>query len=143
MFAPYPTRADRWLVVPALTSDDNLVYLSTGSPAMTETKETELKNIQVFENYRWRKYLHNLGLARFEKFRRYYGDWLCRTWRDQEQPELRLQGLHIYQKRQKTHKPGEEPLPVTAKRIWRHWCDKDKSDSIDKQIDLKLGIAAN
>ena len=51
---------------------------------MTETKETELKNIQVFENYRWRKYLHNLGLARFEKFRRYYGDWLCRTWRDQE-----------------------------------------------------------
>ena len=143
MFAPYPTRADRWLVVPALTSDDNLVYLSTGSPAMTETKETELKNIQVFENYRWRKYLHNLGLARFEKFRRYYGDWLCRTWRDEEQPELRLQGLHIYQKRQKTHQPGEQPLPVTAKRIWRHWCDKDKADSIDKQIDLKLGIATN
>ena len=110
---------------------------------MTETKETELKNIQVFENYRWRKYLHNLGLARFEKFRRYYGDWLCRTWRNQEQPELRLKGLHIYQKRQKTHQPGEGPLPVTAKRIWRHWCYKDEADKIDRQIDLKLGIAAN
>ena len=110
---------------------------------MTETKETELKNIQVFENFRWRKYLHNLGLTRFEKFRRYYGDWLCRTWRDHERPELRLQGLHIYQKRQKTHQPGEEPLQVTAKRIWRHWCDKDKSDNIDKQIDMKLGIGAN
>ncbi len=125
-----------------------MLRVSFGSSVRTgtdlpETVELSAENIEELVGQLRDRYLGLDGSFGKDVAFAINGDWLCRTWRDEEQPELRLQGLHIYQKKQKTHQPGEEPLPVTARRIWRHWCHKDKADNIDKQIDLKLGIGAN
>ena len=37
---------------------------------MSEQVETELKNIQVFDNYRWRKYLQRLASNRYKEYRK-------------------------------------------------------------------------
>ena len=141
MFAPYPRKRDSWLVVPALTTEGELLYLETGSPAMSEQVETELKNIQVFDNYRWRKYLQRLASKRHKEFRRYYGRWLCKNWRHPEHPEVGLAGLFIYNKTQVTPLPGEPENPVSARRIWRHWCAGYTEDQVNEQLSELLGLS--
>ena len=140
MFAPYPRKSDSWLVVPGLTTRGDLVYLETGSPAMSEQVETQLKNIQVFDNYRWRKYLQRLASKRHRKYRQYYARWLCENWRHPQNPEVGLAGLFIYSKTQVTPLPGEAENSVSAKRIWRHWCAGHTEEQVTAQLNQLLGL---
>jgi len=127
--------------VPALTTEGELVYLETGSPAMSEQVETELKNIQVFDNYRWRKYLQRLAGKRHKEYRRYYGRWLCKNWRHPQDPGLGLAGLFIYNKTQVTPLPGEPENPVSARRIWSHWCAGYTEEQVNEQLSQLLGLS--
>ena len=140
MFAPYPRKRDSWLVVPALSSDGELVYLRTGSAAMTEQVETELKDIQVFDNYRWRKYLQRLPTKRYKQYRSYYSRWLCENWRHPEKPDVGLAGLFIYHKKQVTPPPGQPENEVTASRVWRHWCAGYAKDDVTVRLSTLLGV---
>ena len=121
--------------------EGELVYLETGSPAMSEQVETELKNIQVFDNYRWRKYLQRLANKRHKKFRRYYGRWLCKNWRHPQHPDVGLAGLFIYNKTQVTPLLGEPENPVSARRIWRHWCAGHTEEQVTEQLSQLLGLS--
>jgi shikimate kinase len=142
MFAPYPRKRDSWLVVPGLTTEGDLVYLETGSPAMVEQVETQLKNVQVFENYRWRKYLQRLASKRYKKYRQYYGRWLCDNWRHPQDPNVGLAGLFIYNKIQVTPVPGQTENPVSAKRIWRHWCTGHTKEQVNARLTELLGLSS-
>ncbi len=140
MFAPYPRKRDSWLVVPGLTTQGELVYLETGSPAMSEQVETQLKNVQVFDNYRWRKYLQRLASNRHKQYRQYYARWLCENWRHPRIPDVGLAGLFIYNKTQVTPVPGAAESPVSARRIWRHWCAGHTEDQVTTQLEELLGL---
>jgi predicted DCC family thiol-disulfide oxidoreductase YuxK len=142
MFAPYPRKRDSWLVVPGLTTEGDLVYLETGSPAMVEQVETQLKNVQVFDNYRWRKYLQRLASKRYKKYRQYYGRWLCDNWRHPQDPNVGLAGLFIYNKIQVTPVPGQTENPVSAKRIWRHWCTGHTKEQVNARLTELLGLSS-
>ena len=140
MFAPYPRKRDSWLVVPGLTTQGELVYLETGSPAMSEQVETQLKNVQVFDNYRWRKYLQRLASNRHKQYREYYARWLCENWRHPRNADVGLAGLFIYNKTQVTPVPGVAENPVSARRIWRHWCAGHSEDQVTTQLEELLGL---
>ena len=140
MFSPYPRKRDSWIVVPGLTTQGELVYLETGSPAMSEQVETQLKNVQVFDNYRWRKYLQRLASNRHKKYRQYYASWLCENWRHPRNSDVGLAGLFIYNKTQVTPVPGAAENPVSARRIWRHWCAGHTEDQVTTQLEELLGL---
>ena len=141
MFAPYPRKKDSWLLVPGLTTQGELVYLETGSPAMSEKVETELKNIQVFDNYRWRKYLHRLIGKGYKNYRQHYGRWLCENWRHPQQPNVRLAGFFMYNKTQLTPLPGQPENLALARRVRRHACSGHAQDDVNAQLTQLLGLS--
>ena len=141
MFAPYPRKRDSWLLVPGLTTQGELVYLETGSPAMSEKVETELKNIQVFDNYRWRKYLHRLIGKGYKKYRQHYGRWLCENWRHPQQPDVGLAGFFMYNKTQHTPLPGaarkSSVSPARATSCLSGPCARRRKHTIDPIVDVE------
>ena len=108
---------------------------------MSEKVETELKNIQVFDNYRWRKYLHRLIGKGYKKYRQHYGRWLCENWRHPQQPDVGLAGFFMYNKTQHTPLPGQPENPVLARRVRRHACPGHAQEDVNTQLTQLLMLS--
>ncbi|MCI0655311.1 MAG: hypothetical protein L0Y39_12690, partial [Methylococcaceae bacterium] len=76
-----------------------------------------------FENFRWRKYLGRIQMKKFEKYRLYYGRYLCRKWNRNRDDPQKLNTFKIYAIVQRNLLDSKK-TPAEKVMIWNHHCFK-------------------
>lgn len=106
MFAPSPTREDGWYVIEGRLTDG-----STKVDAFREKKgisyEKPNSAADFYPNERWRKYMMNIWLKDYAKFRMPFAHYLCWNW-NRKNPDLdRLEQVSIFFMLETTPPPGQ------------------------------------
>ena len=113
-----PPKNDRWLVMPGKLADGSEVDLfsrNNGSPNFDKPK---LPSAQ-YPRFRWRKYMENILLPKFEDYLLRYGQFVCREW-DRTHPSNHLQTFEIVFVQETTTVNGPaSPVRITR---WMHYC---------------------
>jgi len=127
MFAPYPRKDDGWYVVDAKLFDGSRVDPMQGGTTPDFEKPDNVAG--TYKNSMWRKYLTNIWLRSYNKYRLHFGRYLCRIWNSrQEDPDRRIDTLEISYMLEMTPAPGQ-PVPLAKKEvIWRHYCFDKPAD---------------
>ncbi len=120
MFAAPPLVNDGWFVMEGVLMSGRRVDLWLGGREATYVKPTNVA--AVFGNPKWRPYLLRLGVARYAKYRGYFGDYLCRTWNKHHSGSERVNVIYINFMLEKTVPPGQPQTPATKELISRHYC---------------------
>lgn len=120
MFSPYPTLEDGWYVIPGVLRDDTVVNVYTGSTNVTYDKPNLAS--YSYQNQRWQKYLMNLWLKDYSKYRLGYGQYLCREWNKNNSYEKNLMTFKIiYMLEATDFNTLRETIPEPVV-IWEHQC---------------------
>jgi len=112
MFAPKPNYISGWFVAPADLADGSQVdLLKAGQPYSLKRPDVVAA---TFPNSRWRKYLINLSLPRFERYRQALSPFLRGRW-DRAHPEnLKIERLTVYFVWQHLARDGVSPVRTTV-----------------------------
>jgi len=114
MFAPDPLSTDGWLVAPGTFRNGTQIDAFHGG-SVTWDRPADVSS--TYPTARWRKYL--VGLWRSGSAdRRYFADYLCRRYNDDNWPEL--DNVSVYFVEQPTRLDG--PEPTERVRLMRHDC---------------------
>lgn len=124
MFAPRPTKVDGWYVIKGWLEDGRTVDLHKMRVGKTTFDKPEYV-ADYYGNYRWRKYLTNLSRRKNNRYRKYYGRYLCYKWNDTYGQEGRLKDLTIYFN-QETTQPDYQPPSLKRYKLLEYTCPKPK-----------------
>jgi len=78
MFSPQPSQTTGWYVLEAGEKDGAKIDLASGGRAVSYEKPADVS--LLYGNCRWRKFQNNIGRREFARYRKFYADYLCRTW---------------------------------------------------------------
>jgi hypothetical protein len=110
LFAPRPMTDDGWYVVPGALQSGELVDVFRGGRAVRlgelDQRSKPADVSAELGGYRWRKYLQNLRLRRYERHRGLYADFLCREWNARHSGGERVAALQLVYVRERTPPPG-------------------------------------
>lgn len=118
MFSPYPTVNDGWITVPAYFEDGQQIDLMTGQPVTMEWQHW------YWGPERWKKFTSNMRATGPDEIFEAWGRYYCRRYNiGQNLPEgKRLAHFEIVINSQRSYAPGDDPNPVRARVLWKHWC---------------------
>lgn len=112
MFAPKPNYISGWYVAPANLADGSQVDLLRAGQPFSWKRPNAIA--ATFPNFRWRKYLINIGLSRFEQYRPGLPAFLRWRW-DRAHPKgLKVERLTVYFVWQDLAKGGNSPVTTTV-----------------------------
>lgn len=95
MFAPSPSRVDGWYVIRGETTQGLPVDVLRGRSGEPDwTRPAKLAD--EYGTYRWRKYLVSLKNDNWERYRPYYGAYVCRTYNRGKPAADRVAKVAIY-----------------------------------------------
>jgi len=117
MFAPSPLTDDGWFVIEANLKNGKKVDLFQDGGPVSWDKPQSVSS--TYKNQRWRKYLMNIWLLRYERFRLYYGQYLTRSWNASHFGGEALESFRIYFMREDTVLGNRTPK-VTKVHLWHH-----------------------
>jgi len=120
MFSPYPTLEDGWYVIPGVLRDDSRINVYTGKYYIDYDKPHLAS--YTYKDQRWQKYMMNLWLQDYSKYRLGYGQYLCRQWNQNNSYEKNLLTFEIVYMLEETDfntLKESSPKPVV---IWEHRC---------------------
>jgi hypothetical protein len=121
MFAPFPLTYSRYpLIQGELRNGEQVnLYSLTSSE---ETWQPPDSFYQLYESYRWRKFIGRVKSDKSNTTRRTYGGYLCRTWNGRDIPRSeQLATLKITFVKLYTNTEGK-PKKEKRDMVWRHWC---------------------
>lgn len=140
MFAPYPDRNDGWYVIPARLSNGKQIDLYSGASPVSWERPPSIGF--TFENFRWRKFMAFLQRKDYVWGRRYYAEYLCRTWKDRGH-RADLLDFEIVMMLEKTL-PDFTKTPPKRVSLWKQDCTQDpppetapEDDESDGNLDAK------
>jgi hypothetical protein len=111
MFAPFPNYVSGWFAAQAKLADGSQVdLLNSGRPFSWTRPETVAA---TYPDFRWRKYLTNLGRPQFERYRRALAAFLRRQWDGAHPANMKVKRLTVYLVWQ-NKSLGENPPVVTT-----------------------------
>jgi hypothetical protein len=126
MFAPYPRHDDGWYVIESTLFNGEKWNTFLDQPVSFD-KPADVAG--TYKNSMWRKYLTNIWLKSYNKYRLYFGRYLCRDWNEaQTDPDRRVKTIMVYYMTEMTPPPGEEPTPAVRELTWRHYCFEKPAD---------------
>jgi hypothetical protein len=120
MFSPYPTLDDGWYIIPGKLRDDSLVNVYTGDLNISYDKPHLTS--YTYQDQRWQKYMMNLWLKDYSKYRLGYGQYLCREWNKNNSYEKNLLTFEIIYMLEETDFNTLEELDPKPVVIWEHNC---------------------
>lgn len=132
MFAPRPTVNDGWYVVKGRLADGTEIdLLKKGVPIHWEEADPIASFGPVdwhkpalvsatFKTHRWRKYLESMCQKDLAKYRRYYGDYIRRSWQSHYAGQ-RLQAIEVYYVVERTL-PNNQVAPPRKTLVFAYDC---------------------
>lgn len=121
MFAPFPSRADGWMVFPGVLEDGREVdVLKDGAP-VDWAKPAQMS---THRNLRWHTYRWRIWEKDRAGHRLYYGRYLCREWNARAEAGARLVRFEMVWMQEFSQPPGQ-PLAVEPYIGWTHQCVSD------------------
>ncbi len=119
MFAPFPAMEDGWVIVEGQLKNGKTWDTWNNIPVSFEKP----KDFSIyFKNSLWRKYLINLRMNEYEKYRLYFGRYLCRYWNDNHEGDEVVDNFKIYYIQEKSQPPGQPTQPLIHEMLWSHGC---------------------
>ena len=119
MFAPFPASDDGWIVVEGNLKNGQ-IWDIFNDQIFTFEKPVSISNMH--KNSLWRKYTSNLRTDEYEKYRLYFGRFLCRLWNDKNDGGNQVDTLKIYFMLDRTSKIGTPKNPLKPELLWSHGC---------------------
>ncbi len=120
MFAPFPSKEDGWLVIPAEFADGRQVdLLHPERAAVSYDKPRRVE--QEWPDMRWHKYLERISSAPYAASRLYYGRFLCRSWNSPGSARPRLKTFRIIYMMEMSVPEGQTPR-IEQRMLWQHDC---------------------
>ncbi|MEW6279753.1 MAG: HTTM domain-containing protein [Candidatus Eremiobacterota bacterium] len=119
MFAPYPLTEDGWYVIEAHLRNGEKVDLFRGGEKVTWDKPEWVS--ATYPNERWRKYMMNLWMRDYSRYRLYYGRYLCRSWNGSHPYDRQVTTFKIYFMLENTL-PNYQTAPIEKVELWSHDC---------------------
>ena len=119
MFAPYPSFEDGWIVVEGVLKNGQ-TWDIFNDQALTFEKPISVSSMH--QNSLWRKYSSNIRSDDYEKYRLYFGRFLCRLWNDKNEGDNQVDTLKIYFMLDRTNKIDTPVNPLKAELLWSHGC---------------------
>ena len=119
MFAPFPASDDGWIVVEGNLKNGQ-IWDIFNDQIFTFEKPVSISNMH--KNSLWRKYTSNLRTDEYEKYRLYFGRFLCRLWNDKNDGDNQVDTLKIYFMLDRTSKIGTPKNPLKPELLWSHGC---------------------
>jgi hypothetical protein len=131
MFAPYPRKDDGWYLIEATSFKGKKFDPTREDLTIQYTKPENMA--ETYKNSMWRKYLTNIWLKNYYKYRVYFGRYLCRTWNMQQaEQENKIDTVYIYYMLEMTPLPGTEEPEAQKELLWRHYCYDKPADWKDQ-----------
>ncbi len=122
MFAPFPMTDDGWYVMDGHLRDGSRMDVWRETPGIPSFDKPQLVS-RYYPTQRWRKYLMNLWLARYQQYRLPFGRWLCRSRNEGVAENKQLVTFKIHYVEEATI-PAGGVHPVRVHQIWDHNCFK-------------------
>jgi hypothetical protein len=117
MFAPHPTTEDGWYVIQGVTAGGGRVDVWGGGTS-TGNRPTDFG--AAYRDTRWLGYLYLIRSARYESFRGYFGQYLCRAWSKRHGEQI--DSISIAFVSERTPPPGRLPLPPERQLLAEQAC---------------------
>lgn len=119
MFAPAPFTEDGWFIVKGHTHGGNAFYLYGANEITTEEKKpNDIAN--THPNEKWRKFINNLWLDQYKRYREFYSDYICRKWNESQKPD-KLNKIELIYMLERTL-PNYEIAPVEKVLLSEYTC---------------------
>jgi hypothetical protein len=112
MFAPRPNYISGWYVAPADLADGSHVDLMRGGQAISWARPDVIAD--TYPDFRWRKYLINIGLSRVEGYGPGLSAYLRRRWDGTHPGARRVESLKVYFVWQDLSAGGNPPVRNTV-----------------------------
>lgn len=121
LFAPRPSQDGGWPVLSGHLVDKTIVSLPNGGPIDFRRPKT---TASFYKNFRWKKYYLNTWLKDNSQFRKYYANYLCKSWNSTHSGDKKLKDLQIIFMLENTLPPERQarrsyPQPNI---IWEQGC---------------------
>lgn len=120
MFAPKPHGSDRWVVAIGKTEKGEAVNL-LGNSERAPASVTEIRELGIYEEERWRKYLNNYAMKNYQKQRAPFAAYQCRLWNESHPLSARLASVEIVLYSRETLSQGRRG-PLEKRIAWRKNC---------------------
>ncbi len=112
MFAPFPNYVSGWFAAKADLADGSQVdLLTSGRPFSLDRPEDVAA---TYADFRWRKYLTNLGRPQFERYRQALPPFLRRQWASAHPGAPGVGRITVYLVWQNTSLGGNPPVTTTV-----------------------------
>ena len=123
LFAPEPLKDDGWYVIPGKLKSGKEVDLYQHKETVTWEKPKFVSS--MYKTERWRKYMMNLQLPKFNgEARNNFAKYLCREWNEKNtRDEDTLETLEIYYMNETTL-PNYQVPNIKQDLLWKHYCLK-------------------
>lgn len=115
MFAPSPSTADGWYVVPGRLESGRRVDAFYRSPVRWDRPPDD-----AYPTIRWLEYLFELQRGAYAHYRPYFADYLCRRWNATHRNDLVT--VSIYYVREHTRLHGSDP--TRRVKLLEYACDR-------------------
>lgn len=121
MFAPYPLTVSIYPLVRGTLRSGEFVDLHELTSSEPDW-QLPGRYYELYDNYRWRKYLGRVDGHRNNAVRRSFGEYQCRRWNTPDRAREQQLGLvEVTFVKQRTNTDGL-PKQETRRLAWRHWC---------------------
>jgi hypothetical protein len=112
MFAPFPNYVSGWFAAQAVLADGSQVdLLNSGRPFSFKRPDDVAA---TFADFRWRKYLTNLGRPQFGRYGQALPSYLVRQWDDSHSGAQKVERLTVYLVWQNMSLGANPPVTTTV-----------------------------
>lgn len=118
MFAR-PMKEDGWFVIPGKLLSGKTIDLFDGGKELSWEKPEVISD--TFPNTRWIKLMQYLWSKRYEDYRLYYSQYLCRKWNSTHEGLEKLDTFEIYYMLNIIHDNYTKGPPQKI-LLWKHYC---------------------
>lgn len=119
MFAPFPAMEDGWVITDGVLKNGEHWDVFNDRPVNFEMPR---HMSDLFKNTMWRKYLINLRSNEYEKYRLYFGRYICRLWNDKHEGLQQVDTFKIYYMLDLSKPHGAPKAPLVQEMLWSHGC---------------------
>lgn len=106
LFSPYPMIDDGWFIVSAHLNDDTQIDLFRNGSPVTYTKPKLVS--ADYKDERWQKYMIQLWYLDNFEHRKYYLDYLYRSWGGENNKDIKINKIELIYMLEKTPPMGRE-----------------------------------